>query len=191
VRYAELACRLCLLTVFAVALAGKLSGRDAFAAFTRSLRQMSVVPQGTVALAARASIAAEALVVVLLAIPVRGAGTAGFAVAAGLLAVFTGAIVSSLRRGNVAPCRCFGASSTPLGRRHVLRNAALIAVALLGFVAALVPGTAGISGLLVAGAAGVVAGVTVTAFDDIVALVRPVSGATPPTVPSPPRRSPR
>jgi hypothetical protein len=191
VRYAELACRLCLLTVFAIALAGKLSGRDAFAAFTSSLRQMSVIPQGTVVLAARMSVGAEALVVVLLAIPVRGAGVAGFAVAAGLLGVFTGAIVSSLRRGNLAPCRCFGASSTPLGRRHVFRNAALVSVALLGFAAALVPGTAGIGGLLVAGAAGMVVGVTVTAFDDIAALVRPVSGATPPTAPSPHRRSPR
>jgi len=173
VRYAELACRLCLLTVFVVALAGKLSGKDAFAAFTRSLRQMSVIPQGTVAVAARASVAAEALVIVLLAIPLRGAGAAGFAVAAGLLAVFTGAIVLSLRRGNVAPCRCFGASSTPLGARHVVRNVVLISLALLGFGAALAPGPADLAGLLVAGAAGVVAGVTVTAFDDIAALLRP------------------
>ena len=112
---------------------------------------------------------------------------AGFAVAAGLLAVFTGAIVLSLRRGNAAPCRCFGASSTPLGPRHVARNAVLVALALLGLVAALVPGPADLAGLVVAGAAGVVAGVTITAFDDIAALV---SGGTPPTVPSPPRRSP-
>jgi hypothetical protein len=172
-RYVDVACRLCLLTVFAVALVGKLSGRGAFAAFVRSLRGMGVLPERTVAVAARASVGGEALVVVLLAIPVRYSAAAGFAVAAGLLAVFTGAIGLSLRRGNVAPCRCFGASSTPLGTRHVVRNLALVAVALAGLAAALSTGPADPAGLLLAGVAGAVIGATITAFDDIAALLRP------------------
>jgi hypothetical protein len=49
----------------------------------------------------------------------------------------------------------------------------LVAIALSGAAAAAVPGPAGTAGLLVAGVAGVVAGATVTAFDDIVALLRP------------------
>jgi hypothetical protein len=174
-RYVEIACRLCLLTVFAVALAGKVSGKDAFAAFVRSLRAMGVVPEPAVAIAARASVVAEALVVVLLAVPARYPAAAGFAVAAGLLAAFAAAIQLSVRRGNSVPCRCFGVSSTPLGTRHVVRNVVLIAVALAGLTAALSPGQASMAGLLVAGAAGVVVGATVTAFDDIVALVRPTA----------------
>jgi hypothetical protein len=138
-RYAEIACRLCLLTVFALALAGKVSGREAFAAFTRSLRAMAVLPEPAVAPAARASVVAEALVVVLLAIPARYPAAAGFAVAVGVLAVFTAAILRSVRRGNSVPCRCFGASSTPLGTRHVVRNIVLIAVALTGLAATLRP----------------------------------------------------
>lgn len=172
-RYVEIACRLCLLTVFAVALAGKVSGKDAFAAFAGSLRRMGVVPERTVAVAARASVVTEAVVVVLLAIPARFAAAAGFALAAALLVVFTAAVALSLRRGNAAPCRCFGASSTPLGTRHVARNLLLLAVALAGLAAAPAPGSGTVAGLLVAGAAGAVAGATITAFDDIAALVRP------------------
>jgi hypothetical protein len=173
VRYAEIACRLCLLTVFAVALAGKLSGKDSFGAFARSVRQLGVVPNRTVPVVARSAVAAEGIVVVLLAIPSSYSGAAGCVLAAGVLAVFTAAIGIGLRRGNTAPCRCFGASTTPLGTRHVVRNAVLVAIALSGAAAAAVPGPAGTAGLLVAGVAGVVAGATVTAFDDIVALLRP------------------
>ncbi len=48
------------------------------------------------------------------------------------LVSFTVAIVVQLRRGRHPRCACFGAwSAAPLGARHVWRNAAFIAVAVL------------------------------------------------------------
>ena len=55
--------------------------------------------------------------------------------AIGLLIVFTALIVSRLRRGEHPPCACFGAlSATPIGIRHVVRNAVLVAFALLALL---------------------------------------------------------
>lgn len=56
-------------------------------------------------------------------------------VAAGLLVLFTALIVARLREGARPPCACFGAwSSRPLGPGHVMRNAALLALAGLSMV---------------------------------------------------------
>jgi hypothetical protein len=90
----------------------------------------------------------------------------------GLLAVLTAAVVRSLRRGQRSPCRCFGASNTPLGTRHVARNAVLAAFGVLGIAA----GTVGDASSLDLGPACVVAfaaliGVALTArLDDLISL---------------------
>jgi thiol-disulfide isomerase/thioredoxin/uncharacterized membrane protein YphA (DoxX/SURF4 family) len=56
----------------------------------------------------------------------------GAAAALALLLAFTAAIVANLARGNHPPCRCFGAlSAEPLGWSSVVRNTALIGLALL------------------------------------------------------------
>jgi hypothetical protein len=90
---------------------------------------------------------------------------AGFVLATGLLLAFTAAIAASLRRGRRAPCRCFGATETPIGPRHLVRNATLICFAVLG---ALAPdGLPPLAGAAVAVAAGVVVAVFVVAMDDI------------------------
>lgn len=172
-RYVELASRLLLATVFVAAVAGKVYGRSAFGAFVTSLRRMDVLPESATSAVARVAVTAEAFVVLLLLVPIRLAGVAGFVLAAGVLTAFTVAIGLSLRHGNRAPCRCFGASTTPLGARHVTRNLTLIAVSLLGLAATLGPGRLDAGAALVAGAVGVVLGVLVTALDDIVELVRP------------------
>lgn len=70
----------------------------------------------------------EVAIVVLLAVPVTA--RVGAALAALALLGFTAVIVAALRRGSLAACRCFGASTVPLGRRHVLRNGLL---RLIGF----------------------------------------------------------
>jgi hypothetical protein len=57
---------------------------------------------------------------------------AGLGVGAALLIVFTMAISSVLRQGTSASCRCFGASTQPLGRRHLVRNAILLLIAAIG-----------------------------------------------------------
>jgi hypothetical protein len=173
VRYIEIGCRLLLATVFVGALVGKVTSRAAFRAFVLSLRQMAVLPASFVAPAARLSIGVEALVAVLLFVPTRVSAAAGFLLGAGLLAVFTVAITLSLRRGNRAPCRCFGASAAPLGPRHVVRNLTLIVVAVLGVAATLREGQLDVAPSLVAGAVGMFAGLLVTMFDDLLDLMRP------------------
>ena len=90
------------------------------------------------------------------------------AASAVLLLAFTIAIVATLRRGGQQACRCFGAKATPLRPAHVVRNALLLAVAVVGLVT--VTGTdpsVEPGGAALAGVAGLVAGLLVTRFDDL------------------------
>ncbi|MFE9203515.1 MauE/DoxX family redox-associated membrane protein [Micromonospora sp. NPDC007230] len=171
--YLAIGCRSLLAAVFAVAVAGKLRNREAFAEFVRSIQRMAIVAPSLTRPAAIISVGAEIVVALLLVTPAPGPGAAGFALAAGLLVVFTVVIVGSLRRGTTVPCRCFGRSEIPLGRRHVLRNALLVAVAAAGLLASL-PGAAVDAGpAVVATVTGGVLGALVTVLDDIVYLVAP------------------
>ena len=170
--YLEVACRLLLAAVFLTAAVTKLSGGAAWAAFTDSLRQLDQVPGALVRPAALAVVAAEAIAGVLLLVPVRAAGRVGFVLAGGLLLAFILVIGRALSSGNRAPCRCFGASSTPLGAGHLVRNVVLLGAALLGLAGTFAAGPLGLPYALVAGAAGLVAGILITAFEDIVALLK-------------------
>jgi len=181
VRYIEICCRLLLATVFVGALVGKVVGRASFRTFVMSLRQMAVLPASIVLPAARLSVTVEALIAVLLLVPIRWTGAAGFLLGAGLLAVFTVAVALSLRRGNRAPCRCFGASTAPLGVRHVVRNLTLIVAALLGLAATLSEGPLDVAPSLVAGIMGLFLGLLATIFDDLVDLLRPLRDDQAPT----------
>jgi uncharacterized membrane protein YphA (DoxX/SURF4 family) len=52
-----------------------------------------------------------------------------------MLAVFTAVLVHSLRLGRRPPCACFGSlSATPLGWRHVARNAGFAVLAVVALV---------------------------------------------------------
>jgi uncharacterized membrane protein YphA (DoxX/SURF4 family) len=63
------------------------------------------------------------------------AGPVPAVVAALLLVAFSVAIARQLVDGRHPPCACFGAwSQRPLGEGHLLRNAALIVVALLALL---------------------------------------------------------
>jgi hypothetical protein len=152
--------------VFVVAAVGKLRDR---AAFVASVRELRVAPAAPVA----AAVVAAELLVVLLLVPGRPAATAaGLALAAGLLLAFTAAVVSALRRGLAAGCRCFGASTaSPYGRRHVARNLALAVVAVAGAAAA--PADPAVTGPVVLAAVplAALAALVVTRLDDLVALV--------------------
>jgi uncharacterized membrane protein YphA (DoxX/SURF4 family) len=56
-------------------------------------------------------------------------------IAAGVLVVFTVLIAARLVQGRRPPCACFGTfSATPIGWGHLVRNAALIALAVLAAV---------------------------------------------------------
>ncbi|WP_163507366.1 MauE/DoxX family redox-associated membrane protein [Fodinicola acaciae] len=173
--YVAIACRLLIGVVFAASAATKLVGPSAFTAFVTSVRQMRVVPGTFARPVAYVVVAAEALIVVLVAVPYAGSAVAGFAIAAVLLAAFAVGIVISVRRGERTPCRCFGKSTTPLGPVHVVRNIFLICVTIAGAAGTL--GSAGVdlAGAAVAAVAGAVAGALVVALDDIVDLFRPAT----------------
>jgi uncharacterized membrane protein YphA (DoxX/SURF4 family) len=56
-------------------------------------------------------------------------------VAFGVLAVFTVVLAARLREGRRPPCACFGAwSARPLGPGHLVRNAALMILAVVAAV---------------------------------------------------------
>lgn len=175
--YLAVGCRVLLGAVFVASAASKLRTRGAFAAFVRSVDGFGLVPAARVRATAVAVVTAEAVIPVLLAVPVTGAG--GFGLALVLLGVFTGAVTLALRRGVRAPCRCFGVSDTPAGARQVVRNLLLGTVAAAGLAGAL-SGTSGgghPAGVVVAAAAGLlVAGLTAVA-DDLIDLFRPSTTA--------------
>lgn len=167
-------CRALLASVFVVAVVNKVAGKVAWLDFVQYLRELRQLPEAVARPAAVATVTVEALVAALLLAPVRTAGIVGCGLAACLLSAFTLVIGRALAGGNRASCRCFGASSTPLGRPHVVRNLTLICVAVLG-VAGLSAGAAiDPDYAVLAGITGLVLGILTTAVEDIVALFKPV-----------------
>ncbi|MEU4657546.1 MauE/DoxX family redox-associated membrane protein [Streptomyces sp. NPDC023723] len=166
--------RALLALVFLVSFVSKITGPAAFTGFLGSVRAMGVTSPALLRPVAHTVIAAEAAVCVLLALPARKATTAGLLVAAVLLTAFTAGIAAAVRRGATAPCRCFGASTTPVGVGHIVRNSVLCAVAVTGALAGPAAGAAGPGGLVVAAIGGTVVGAVVTQLDHVLALFRPL-----------------
>ena len=169
-------CQGLLAVVLVVSATSKLRSGQALRAFAESLTSMRLVRATRARPVAIAVAAAEGMVVALLLVPATR--DAGFAGAAALLAVLTGGVAVVLLRGTAQPCRCFGASSTPLGRRHFVRNVLLCAAALAGIAAP--AGDPPLAGALIALFAGAATGLLVTALDDLVALFAPASPTPPP-----------
>jgi hypothetical protein len=175
VGYVVLGCRCVVGLVFLASVVGKLRGRKAYAGFVVAAGRLgpgwvvSRVPAGVLA---GGVIAAEAAVLVLVVLP--GMAWAGF-VLAGLLALaFAAAVLAALRRGDRAPCNCFGGSTRPVGGVHLVRNVVLAAAAGVGLAASSAAGPLEPAGVVVAVVVGgVVAAVVVTA-DDVAELFRPV-----------------
>lgn len=160
--------------VFLVSIVSKLRSRRSYAEFVTATGRLSPRP---VAGASRwwlatGVLAAECIVLALVLIPATV--PVGFGMATGLLLAFTGAILLALRRGERAPCRCFGSTDQPLGYPHVARNIGLVAVCLLGIVVGQLPtATPHPAGTVLAVAAGAIAATMVVMIDDIAALFRP------------------
>jgi hypothetical protein len=173
VPYVALGCRAALVTIFLIAVTGKAAGRGAFREFSRSVAAMRVIPPRAATSAAAMTVSAEMLVIILAAIPDRAAGAAGCALGATLSIMFSFAIAVGLRRGNRAPCRCFGRSATPLGARHLIRNAMVVTVSVLGAAVSGVGGTAHVAAAVLAVGAGVFLGLVIAAYDEIAELVAP------------------
>jgi uncharacterized membrane protein YphA (DoxX/SURF4 family) len=95
-------------TIGAVALWAALEKLRDPEAFTRGVRRYRLIPQRFAPLVASTVIATELVIGTLLVLdrwPLFAAGAA-----AGLFALFSGAIVVNLLRGNRVPCECFGSS---------------------------------------------------------------------------------
>ncbi|MEU9719405.1 MauE/DoxX family redox-associated membrane protein [Streptomyces sp. NPDC047976] len=124
-------------------------------------------PLGSGALIGAELVTAAALVPGL---PFRGFG---FAAALILFSVFTGVAVHSARSRTKIVCACFGRAASPLGVRHVVRNALLITMAAGGLALVFVTGS-GMgepAGLVLAAAFALVFTVVIAFLDDIVSLV--------------------
>lgn len=172
VAYLEFGCQVLLGGVFAVSASSKLYSRTAFANFTAATARLTGARAARARQFAFAAVAAEIAIVVTLIVPALVLW--GFAASVGLLGVLTAAIVRSLRRGQRAPCRCFGASNSPLGTQHVARNATLAAFGVLGIAAGMSGGTSSLDvGLACVVAFAALTGVALTArLDDLIGLFR-------------------
>ncbi|MGN9907511.1 MauE/DoxX family redox-associated membrane protein [Phytohabitans sp. LJ34] len=150
--YAQLWCQAVIAGVFLLAVSAK-ARRPA--EWVSSVDAMGIVPAKWTRLVAHAVLVSEAATVILVATPPTA--PIGLTSAAALLSIFTAGIARTLRRGNRMACHCFGASTTPLGLPHVMRNLILLALCGLGLVTAVSgagtpPDAAGVALALAAGA---------------------------------------
>jgi hypothetical protein len=124
-------------------------------AFRSALTDYDLLPRAAVPAVASTLALLEGWAAVALWVPATAAF--GAALAGGLLALYSGAIATNLLRGRSAiDCGCAGpAGGRPLGAGLLLRNAALIVVALAGAAPASARALEGVDVLTVAlGAAG-------------------------------------
>lgn len=164
--------------VFLISSVSKIAHRGAFGAFVDSVGGMRLVPSTMARPVAQIVLIGECAVCVLLAFPVPLATRAGFVLAAAMLTAFTGAIARAVRHGVRTPCRCFGPSTTPLGRWQAIRNSVLAAIAATGAIVGHQTGAVEVGGVLVAACAGLLLGGLVAVLDDVVDLFQPAPAAS-------------
>ncbi|MEV6201691.1 MauE/DoxX family redox-associated membrane protein [Streptomyces sp. NPDC051771] len=134
----NLALRCVVAVVFAASALGK---ARAPGAFRTTVREMRIVPLRALGPVAVAVPVLEAVLAVAVWVPALT--TWAFVLSFGLIAVFTAALASVLRRGIDTSCSCFGASRTRVGPAHLVRNAVLLAATGTGFAASLAAGGPG------------------------------------------------
>jgi hypothetical protein len=178
--YLVVGCASLIGTVFAVSTFSKLHSRRALTEFLYSTTTMLYAfprAQRVNRTFARsvgfAVIAAELGTFILVVIPATV--PIGFGVAFVLLLGFSLAIAVTSRSGVSVSCRCFGASSSPVGGRHLLRNSLLLVATISGLVASVAgrQGPATPAGVAIAAGTAVVAAVLLIRFDDLFELFRP------------------
>lgn len=162
-------CSVVLAVVFAIAAFSKVRSRVAFESFRQTLPGFGLSRRWSMVVAPALVVAEVATVAVLFVAPCLG-----FAIAAGLLLAFSAGIAVALRRRQPTTCRCFGASNTVVGPEHLVRNALLVGVAVVGASSELaLPASSPDQAIrIVAAALGVLAGLLVTRWDDLLFIVR-------------------
>jgi Methylamine utilisation protein MauE len=163
-------CRWVIGITFAVSAIGKATSMVSFRA---AVAEFGVLPARLTDPVAAGTVAAEGLVVVLVALG-GGWATAGFVLAMALLAVFSAALVLALRRKAGVSCNCFGSSERRISWYDVLRNAALVACCIAGLWGAhsWAGGRPGVGLVLVLGLMAATFMVIVSNLEDIVELLR-------------------
>lgn len=161
----------CLLgTVFVVSSWTKLVGRHSFREFVTSVDDLGLLPIRWVQPTAWLVVGGELGVCGLLL--VRAVELA-YVLAVFLLVAFAIVVALTRRRGVSATCRCFGASTAPFGRRHIVRNGVLAAAALVAAFGTQTAARGSTGGTAVAMLAGLLVGVVVVTLDDILDVLRP------------------
>ncbi|MFG2039137.1 MauE/DoxX family redox-associated membrane protein [Dactylosporangium sp. NPDC048998] len=175
--YVEAGCRCLLVLVFAVSSTSKLRDRAAWRRFTESVAGLAPVQRLATTPTAVAVVAAE--VATTLALAIEPTARVGFATAAGILVALTSAVIIAYRRERRVQCACFGSGSV-VGPRHVVRNAILGAVAVAGLLTAsgdpgfaVLPPGVHPAGAAIAIVAGLLGGIVMIMFDDLVELFAP------------------
>jgi hypothetical protein len=169
--YVVLASQLAVAGVLLLSLLSKVRSRRAYEEFAASLAGLGALPRGWVPAAAVGTVVAEACATLLLVLSMSTAPV-GFGLAGGLLSIFGAAMVVAMRRGSRVPCRCFGASITPIGPAHIIRNLLLLGACVIGFVGSArdVAPMHDMVGVTISLAAAAVAVLLVRRLDDVVAL---------------------
>ncbi len=161
-------------SVFLISSAGKMAGGNRFAEFVASVGAVRVARPSLSRPVATAVVVCEAAVCLSLAAPWHLARLVGSAGAVLLLTAFCIAIIKAVRSGAETSCRCFGSASLPLGWHHVLRNAVLIAFAVIGAVTDSAGRPEDPGALALCAFAGLFIGILITALDDIIQLFAPL-----------------
>ena len=171
-----------IVVVFGASAVTKLRSPGSYRSYVAGLAESQLVTGRALTVTAAALAVGEALVAVgataaaalVAAAPPAPASLPAIALGAAaiLTAVLTAGVAVVLRRGTRARCACFGSSaSRPLGPPHLVRNAAMLAVAIIG-LAATVAGTtdssAGASVVALTG--GGIIGLVAIHLDDLVDL---------------------
>lgn len=129
-------CRTVILTVFLIAVIGKLSG---FSNFVQVIEKLNVLPAGVGYYAGLLVLISEAFVVALLLPNVQAAQVFGFVLAVCLLLMFCFVQARMFVMGDMS-CNCFGKDERDISWQDVLRNALLLFFALLGLLSLTIHG---------------------------------------------------
>lgn len=133
-------CQIVLFLLFSVSVTQKL--RD-HRAFERSVADFAIVPSTWITPLAWLFTGGEGLAVVLLAGGLLGEGWSrmtGVLLAAFLLLLFSGALLSVIARGLSIPCGCFGARDDhPVSFLDLVRNLGLLVCSALALLPAFIP----------------------------------------------------
>ena len=160
----ETSCQTALALVYATAALGKARPGTAFDGFVASLPAFGLPARAAVA---ASLVLAEASTVLLLCLCPR----VGFVAAAALMSSFTVGVVATVQARRQVACHCFGAAAVVLGRRHIVRNLILVALAVAGALATRGAGQPSLVGeRAAAGLLGLVVGALIIRWDDVVFL---------------------